>query len=126
MFCLLRGRQAQEYLSVVNLSTRHSAPIACGCGSELSSAAHINRLDQTALNCVCHVHLLRHIDLRAIRPVLLAIDLDVFIASIPVRTSFRTMELQNKANVACNLETHRGLTAYEEAAPLGEAFGDDE
>jgi hypothetical protein len=111
----------------VNLSTRHSPPITRGCGSELSSAAHIQQLRQgKALNCGGHSHLLGHIDLRAIQRIPLSIDLDAFIASIPVRTSTPTRKHRNKANVASIRETHRGLTAQEEPAPPGEVFGDDE
>ena len=107
----------------MNLSIRFSAQITRGCG--LLSASHAHRQGR-ALNYRCHSHLLRHIDLRSLRPVLLSINLDAFIASIPVRTSFRTRNHQNQADAACTLETHRGLTAHEEAGPPGEVFGDDE
>ena len=105
----------------MNLSTRHSAPITRGCGAELSSAAHVNRLHQRAINY--SRHLLARI---AIRPVLLSIDPVTFIASIPLRTSFPTRALENKANVSRTLDTHRGLIAHQEPAPPPEVFSDDE
>ena len=108
----------------MNLSTRRSAPITRGCGAKLSSAAHVNRLHRRAINY--SRRLPARMDLRAIRPVLLSIDPDTLIASISVRTSFPKRPLENKANVACTLEAHRGLTAHEEVAPLAEVFGDDE
>jgi hypothetical protein len=121
------GGRSQEYLSLVDLSTWHSAPITRGCGSELASAAPTLRLRQgRASNYRCHSPLLRHIDLRAIRRVLLSIDLEAFTASIPVRTSIPAREHQDKANVASALETHRGLIAHEEPAPPSEVFSDDE
>ena len=79
-----------------------------------------------ALTFGCHSHLLRHIDLRAIRRILLSIDLDAFTASIPVRRSTPTRERQNKANVVITLEIHRGLTAHEKPVPTAEVFRDDE
>jgi hypothetical protein len=111
----------------VDLSTRHSSQITRGCGPELLSAAHIHRLRKgRALNCGCHSHLLRHIDLRAIPRILLSIDLEAFTASIPERTGTPTREHQNNANVASTLEIHGGLTAHEEPASPGEVFSDDE
>jgi hypothetical protein len=107
----------------VNLSIRHSAQITRGCG--LLSASHAHRPGR-ALNYRCHNHLLRHFDLRSLRSVLLSLDLDAFIALISGRTSFPMRQHQKQADAACTLETHRGLTAHEEADPPGEVFGDDE
>jgi hypothetical protein len=115
----------------VYVSTRHSSPIARGCGLELRSAAHIDLGQGRALRCGCHSHLLRRtdlraIDLRAIRRILLSIDLYAFTASIPVRTSIPTRDHRNKANVARSLVTHRGLTTHKKPEPPCEVFGDDE
>lgn len=107
----------------MNLSIRHSAQITRGCG--LLSASHAHRQGR-ALNYRCHSHLLRHIDLRSLRPVLCSLDLDAFIGIISGRTSFPTRNHQNQADAACTLETYRGLTAHEEADPAREVFGDDE
>ena len=110
----------------MDLSTRHSSPVTRGCRPELWSAAHTDLRQGIALHCGCQSHLLRRTDLRAIRQILLSIDLDAFTASIPVRTSIATREHQNKANVASALETHRGLTAHKEPEPPCEVLGDDE
>jgi hypothetical protein len=108
----------------VNLSTRHSARITRSCGP--LSASHGHRQGR-ALSFRCQSHLLRHIDPRATRRILLSIDLDAFTASIPVRTSIPTWEHQDRANVATTPEIHIGLTAHEEPTPPRlEVFGDDE
>jgi hypothetical protein len=68
----------------VNLSIRHSAQTTRGCGLLSGSRAHSQR---RVLNLRCHRHLLRHIDLRAIRRILFSIDLEAFVAWVIPRIS---------------------------------------
>ena len=107
----------------MNLSIRHSAQITRGCGA--LSATHAHRQGR-ALNFRFHSPLLRHIDLRAIRRILLSIDLDAFTASIPVQKSTPAREHQSQANVASPQQMQRELAAHEKAAPLAEVFVDDD
>lgn len=107
----------------MNLSIRHSAQMTRGCRP--LPAAHAHR-QGSALDFRFHSPLLRHIDLRATRRILLSIDLDAFTASIPVQKSTPAREHQSQANVASPLEMQRGLTAHEEPAPPAEVFRDDE